>query len=132
MTQKKSHLPVSILILIPIISIACGTGGSPGNHSGKALSDQTLLADTMENSLSEFIIEPWYPLIIDTLNGGYTSVFARDWTRAENFQMRALVQQARHVWSTAFIYEHYPARKELLEYATHGFRFLRDAMWDKE
>ncbi|MEE9463907.1 MAG: AGE family epimerase/isomerase [Bacteroidales bacterium] len=132
MTQKKSHKTVSILILIPIISIACGTGSGTENHSGKSLSDQTLLADTLENSLSEFIIEPWYPLIIDTLNGGYTSVFARDWTRAENFQMRALVQQTRHVWSTAFIYEHYPERKELLDYATHGFRFLKDAMWDKK
>ncbi|KPL14474.1 MAG: hypothetical protein AMS26_10570 [Bacteroides sp. SM23_62] len=111
---------------------ACGSGSRPGNHSGQDLSDQALLADTLENSLFEFIIDPWYPLNIDTINGGYISAFERDWTVAENAQMKALVQQARHVWSTAFIYEHYPERKEFLGYAAHGFRFLRDAMWDKE
>ena len=132
MKIRKPNLPVSIVILIQIIFTACGTGSGTGNHSGKALSNQTLLADTLELSLFEFIIDPWYPLIIDTSNGGYISSFERDWMRTENFQMRALVQQARHVWSTAFIYEHYPERKEFQEYAAHGFRFLRDAMWDNE
>jgi mannobiose 2-epimerase len=50
----------------------------------------------------------------------------------DGFQMKALVQQSRHVWSTSFIYEHYPEREEMLEYAAHGFRFLRDSMWDEE
>ena len=132
MNQRKSHLSISIIILLLILSNACGTGSGTENQSGKTLSDQTSLADSLEASLFEFIIEPWYPLIIDNTNGGYTSTFGRDWTRLEDFQMRALVQQSRHVWSTAFIYEHYPERKEFLEYAAHGFRFLRDAMWDKE
>jgi mannobiose 2-epimerase len=132
MKFRKSNLPVFIVVLLQIIFTACGTGGTPGEQSRPTSFDQTLLADTLEMSLFEFIIEPWYPLIIDSVNGGYTSSFERDWTMAENSQMRALVQQARHVWATAFIYEHYPERKEFLEYATHGLSFLRDAMWDKE
>ncbi len=132
MKIRNTNPLVSIVMLLQIILSACGTGSNSGNHTGHDLSDRALLADTLEKSLFEFIIEPWYPLIIDTVNGGYISVFERDWTKAENSQMRALVQQARHVWSTAFIYEHYPERKEFLEYAAHGFRFLRDAMWDNE
>lgn len=132
MAIRISNLPVFFVVFLQVILTTCGTGGGPGDHSGQTSSEQTLLADTLETSLFEFIIEPWYPLILDTQNGGYTSDFERDWTRAENSQMRALVQQARHVWSTAFIFEHYPERKEFLEYASHGFRFLRDHMWDKE
>jgi len=132
MTQQKSQIPVSVILLLTVISIACGTGCGTGNHSGTASSDQAILADSLEKSLFEFIIEPWYPLNIDKVNGGYISSFERDWTMSERFQMRALVQQSRHVWATAFIYEHYPERKEFLEYAAHGFKFLRDAMWDKE
>lgn len=128
----KSNLPVLIIVFILVISTACGTGGNPEDQARQTSSDQVLLADTLEMSLLEFIIDPWYPLNIDTLNGGYISSFERDWTMSERFQMRALVQQARHVWATAFIYEHYPERKEFLEYAAPGFRFLRDAMWDKE
>lgn len=132
MVSRNSNLSVFIVVLIQVMFTACGSGSNPGVLSGQTTSDETLLADTLENSLFEFIIEPWYPLVIDTVNGGYISVFERDWTMAENFQMKALVQQARHVWSTAFIYEHYPERKEFLEYAAHGFKFLRDAMWDNE
>jgi mannobiose 2-epimerase len=132
MKIRKNNLPVSIVLFTQIILSACGTGSSSGKHPGHDLSDQALLADTLERSLFEYIIDPWYPLIIDSLNGGYISSFERDWTRTENFQMRALVQQARHVWATSFIFEHYPERKEFLEYAAHGFRFLRDAMWDNE
>lgn len=124
------RLPVSINILIIILLTACGPGST--DHSGKSSAAHSLLADTLERSLFEYIIEPWYPRIIDTVNGGYISAFENDWSMSGNIQMRALVQQSRHVWATAFIYEHYPERKEFLEYAAHGFRFLRDAMWDEE
>ncbi len=131
MRIRKNDLLFSILMLTQMIFSAC-TGGRPGNTSGQDLSDQALLADTLERSLFEYTIEPWYPRIIDSVNGGYISAFERDWKVAERGQTKALVQQARHVWATSFIYEHYPERKEFLDYAAHGFRFLRDAMWDEE
>ncbi|MCK4853265.1 MAG: AGE family epimerase/isomerase [Bacteroidales bacterium] len=132
MTFRKSNLPVLIVILTQTVLTACGTSSSSGDHPVHVPPDQTLLADKLEKSLFEYIIDPWYPLIIDTLNGGYISEFEHDWTMSENSQLKALVQQARHVWATSYIYEHYPERKEFLDYAAHGFRFLRDAMWDKE
>jgi mannobiose 2-epimerase len=132
MNIQNRILPFTILFVIPVIFVACGTGSPSGNHSGKSGSDQLLLADTLERSLFDFIIQPWYPRNIDSVNGGYISSFGNDWTMTDGFQMKALVQQARHVWSTSFIYEHYPERQEMLEYAAHGFRFLRDFMWDQE
>ena len=93
---------------------------------------QLALAGQLEESLSEYILEPWYPLVVDTVNGGYHSTYTRDWTPVATSAERALVQQARHVWATSMIYENYPERREYLAYAATGFRFLRDAMWDKE
>ena len=90
------------------------------------------LADQLEESLFRYILEPWYPLVIDTLNGGYHSKLTRDWSLEENSGNRALVQQARHVWATSLVYEFYPERREFLDYADNGFRFLKEFLWDKE
>jgi len=90
------------------------------------------LADSLESSLFTYILEPWYPLVIDTVNGGYHSNFAYDWSREANSGTRALVQQARHVWATSLVHENYPKKNEYLDYASNGFRFLKDAMWDLE
>ena len=92
---------------------------------------QIALADQLEESFFKYILEPWYPLVIDTVNGGYHSNFTRNWSLEEGSQDRALVQQARHVWATSLIYEKYPERKEYLDYAVNGFRFLKNAMWDE-
>ncbi|MEA3461495.1 MAG: AGE family epimerase/isomerase [Bacteroidota bacterium] len=91
-----------------------------------------ILADRLEESLFTYILEPWYPLVIDTLNGGYHSNFTRNWSLEEESGNRALVQQARHVWATSLIYEYYPEHMEYLDYAENGFRFLKEAMWDQE
>ncbi len=77
-------------------------------------------------------MDPWYPLVIDSLYGGYISDFTRDWSPVEGPGIKAIVQQARHVWATARIYEAYPEKEEYLNYATHGFNFLKEAMWDEE
>ncbi|MGW8314072.1 MAG: AGE family epimerase/isomerase [Bacteroidales bacterium] len=90
------------------------------------------LANELEASLFQYILEPWYPRDIDSVNGGYISGFERDWSRSRGGQVKALVQQARHVWTTSFVKENYPEMKEYLGYAGQGFRFLRDMMWDKE
>ena len=90
------------------------------------------LANQLEESLFQYILEPWYPRNIDSVYGGYISGFERDWSRSRGGQVKALVQQARHVWSTSFVLENYPEENAYLGYARHGFHFLRDRMWDKE
>ena len=89
------------------------------------------LAGVMEESLFRDILAFWYPRNLDTVHGGYISSFEYNWNRTEGLQVKSLVQQARHVWTTAFLYRNYPEKKEFLEYAAHGFRFLKGSMWDE-
>jgi mannobiose 2-epimerase len=115
-----------------IIQIACSSNADRGGSSKTLQKDPAVLADEMEESLFNYIIEPWYPRDIDTVYGGYISSFNEDWTMPERPQVKALVQQARHVWATSFIYENYPDSAVFLDYAKHGFEFLKSAMWDQE
>ncbi len=89
------------------------------------------LADTLEESLFANQVDPWYPRVIDTLHGGYFSTFAYDWEKLDN-QSKSIVYIARHIWTTSFLYQHYPQYPEFLDYAEHGFQFLKNAIWDKE
>ena len=89
-------------------------------------------ADSLEISLEKHIIDPWYPGIINNLYGGYISDLNFNWTLTESSQKKALVQQARHIRATSFLQDFYPGREDLREYPAHGFRFLRDHMWDKD
>ena len=42
-----------------------------------------------------------------------------------------IVSQARHIWSASNAYIFYNDRKDLLRTAEHGFKFIKDKMWDK-
>lgn len=86
----------------------------------------------LEESLFSYILDAWYPRNIDSLNGGYISLFKNDWSPGTSSKDKALVQQARHLWTTAHIFENYPEQKDFLDYADHGFLFLRDKLWDSE
>ena len=118
----------SLTLFLSITLSACSSGSS---GDGKA-SGTDSLANVLEESLFSELLELWYPRNIDSVNGGYISGLNRDFTPVERPQRKVLVQQARHVWATSFIYEHYPEREEYLKYAGHGFRFLKDRMWDSE
>jgi len=120
------------LVLLAMGLFSCQSGKIRESGTTAEQAEPLALADSLEESLFKYILEPWYPLIIDAENGGYHSNFARDWSREENSGNRALVQQARHVWATSLIYEYYPQKKEYLDYASTGFRFLKENMWDKE
>jgi mannobiose 2-epimerase len=132
MAFRKSFFPVSMLILTQLLLYGCGGGSRPGKSPEPTLQGKNLLAEEMEKSLFGDLLDYWYPRNLDTLRGGYISDFDYDWTPSKGFQVKALVQQARHVWTTSFIYENYPEREKFLDYAAHGFRFLRDRMWDPE
>ena len=121
-----------VLLLMATSLLTCQPGKNKEPDITKNRLSQLTLADQLEESLFEYILKPWYPLIIDTMNGGYHSEFNRDWSPGTGSGEKALVQQARHVWATSRIYEAYPEKEEYLKYAEHGFHFLRDLMWDEE
>lgn len=131
-TDMKTALIFLALGILLLLAPSCKSGrGDPAGNQEKPY-PSALLADDLEESLFNDILQPWYPLILDTVYGGYISDLNYDWTPAKSPQVKALVQQARHVWSTSFIYEHYPGKKEFLDYAAHGFRFLEESLWDSE
>jgi len=90
---------------------------------------ESAMADVLEESLFKYVVDVWYPLNIDTIYGGYLSNYSYDWQYDTEDETKFIVQQTRHVWATSFLYEFYPDRKEFLEYANHGFEFLKDHMW---
>jgi len=114
------------ILFLALCPIACRTNKTGNSAANDQKEKQVVLADQMEESLFKYILDPWYPLVIDTVNGGYHSDFTHDWSFAEGSQERALVQQARHLWSTSLVYERYPHKEMYLDYAANGFRFLKN------
>jgi mannobiose 2-epimerase len=102
--------------------------------AGKTFSQTTdtarlSIADAMERSLKQELLDVWYPRSIDTAYGGFVSAWTYNFQRAEN-QDKMIVTQARHVWVNAKASERYPDIAYFKEGAKHGYQFLRDKMWD--
>ncbi len=89
------------------------------------------IAAEMENSLKNELLNSWYPQAIDTVHGGFLSNFTYDF-KPSGTQDKMIVSQARHTWTNAKASLLYPNADHYKKGALHGFRFLRDVMWDKE
>lgn len=85
----------------------------------------------MKCSIVDELLKPWYPAAIDHEYGGFFSTSTYDFKPQGN-QDKMIVTQARHVWSNSRASEIFPAVAYYKEGAAHGYRFLRDKMWDKE
>jgi len=84
----------------------------------------------MEDLLMNNMMPVWYPRVIDTVYGGYLSDFNYRWEMTPQ-QNKMIVTQARHVWTCSKM-KAFTGDDKYLEYARHGYHFLRDVMWDKE
>lgn len=93
-------------------------------------SEYQSIINEMFINLKESILENWYPLVIDETEGGYFSNVSYDW-KIEPQQDKMVVSQARHIWTTskaaAFLDD-----PVYIDYAEHGYNFLKEEMWDKE
>lgn len=98
------------------------------NSSGP--DDKSLIADKMQASLSA-TLDSWYPKSVDRDSGGFFSAFTYDFKRADR-QDKMIVTQARHVWTNAKAARLHPEAGHFKTGADHGFRFLREKMWDKD
>ena len=85
----------------------------------------------LEKNLTENIVPFWYNKSIDRQNGGYTINFGPN-GEARGPGTKMIVTQARTVWLFARLARAGYKRKEYLDAAEHGFRFLRDKMWDQK
>jgi cellobiose epimerase len=89
------------------------------------------IGDAMERHLRTEILQVWYPMAVDSVYGGFLSSFTYDFKPADD-QDKMIVTQARHTWTNAKAGVLYPEVSHYLKSANHGFRFLKDVMWDKE
>lgn len=78
------------------------------------------------------VLDVWFPRSIDRENGGFYSMFSRDW-KAEPSQGKFSVFQGRMTWVAAEIAMHHPELKDqFLPVAEHGIAYLNDVLWDKK
>jgi mannobiose 2-epimerase len=98
-----------------------------GCHSSIELDDQKLI-DNLGKSLQAELLNVWYPASMDTVNGGFLSDFTYNW-QPHGAQNKMLVTQSRHLWTTSTAAVFYKEKRYQIM-AEHGFRFLRDKMWD--
>ncbi len=114
-------------IVLPVFFLFSCSG-----DEGKSVSDMHTIAHEMEGSLNDQLINIWYPMSIDTIYGGFLSDFKYDWT-PDGPHDKMIVTHARHVWTTSKMAAFYPEDSlRFLGYATHGFNYLKDRMWDME
>ncbi len=93
--------------------------------------EKIIIADKMEHHLKTEVLDKWYPLSIDTVDGGFLSNFSYDFQPAEK-QEKMIVTQSRHVWTNAKASLKYPETEYYKEGSKHGYEFLRNKMWDSE
>lgn len=117
--MKKSTLTLSCCI---VLTLAC--------HQVKKVPTSTTTPEVdINHVLDNLILKKWYPRVVDTAFGGYLSNFDYQWKKKER-QEKMIVTQSRHVWTASKAAEFYPQNTIYKAVATHGFRFLKEKMWD--
>jgi mannobiose 2-epimerase len=96
----------------------------------KSSDERLRIAEAMERSIKTELLNKWYPQCRDTVYGGFFSSYTYDF-QLTGTQNKMIVTQARHIWTNSKAAQAFPAEKHYLISAEHGFKFLRDVMWDK-
>jgi mannobiose 2-epimerase len=112
--------PVVLLLVIMCVG-ACAT---------KTTDERETLAAEIETSITTELLNKWYPAAMDKEHGGFLSTWTFDF-KPTGDQDKMIVSQSRHVWTSAKASEVYKDQTHYKECATHGFKFLRDVMWDQ-
>ena len=125
--MKKSSVLLSLLVLIFAVFLSNCT--QQNTHSTNVPTDKDLALEFKE-ALTDKLLHVWYPRIVDKEHGGYFTNFSFDWKLLPH-QNKMIVSQARDLWTACKAAERFPNDPRYKEAADHGFKFLRDFMWDK-
>lgn len=107
----------------------CMLGASACNTEKKE-DDRAAIAAEIEKSITTELLNKWYPAAIDKEYGGFLSTFTSDF-KPTGEQDKMIVSQSRHVWTSSKAAEVYTSNPDYKTSADHGFKFLKDVMWDK-
>ena len=81
-------------------------GCSPKEKKNTVTDNDALIA-ALETAAYEQLLDKWYPLAVDTVDGGFYSELTFDFKIGEN-QNKMIVTQARHVWTNAVASKYNP------------------------
>ena len=126
----KQIITLSFICLILTLPCCAMPGGKTDRPQAGTQTGSDSIQAQLERTLDEEF-RLWYPLSVDTLDGGYFSDINYKW-EIEGRQHKMIVTQARHIWSLANAAMFKREYRRLLPFAAHGVRFLRDRMWDRE
>ena len=83
----------------------------------------------LEKNLKENIMAFWFSKSLDRVNGGYTINFGPQ-GEPKGHGTKMIVSQARTVWLFSRVARAGYGGAEHLQAAEHGYRFLKEKMWD--
>jgi mannobiose 2-epimerase len=83
-----------------------------------------------ERMLREDVLDVWFPRSVDNQDGGFYSVFSREWKPGAS-QGKFSVFQGRMTWVASQVVVRRPEMNErFLPIAQHGLQFLSAVLWD--
>ncbi len=114
---------ISWYLFLLSISIACFSCV----QRNESLKSETDLVQV--DSVLQSLLATWYPVVKDTVQGGYYSTFTYDWQLAEN-QPKTLLNHTRTLWTLSKAYSFYPDRDNYKALADHGFQYIITHLYD--
>jgi mannobiose 2-epimerase len=91
------------------------------------------LADDVETTLHQDVLDVWFPRTVDNENGGFRSDFTREWSPGVKSGGKFSVFQGRMTWISSQVALRRPdLRDKFLPIAQHGLDYLNDTLWDKQ
>jgi mannobiose 2-epimerase len=96
---------------------------------GMSAAMKQLLRNELETELRH-LMGVWFPRSVDREHGGFLCDFDHRW-RPSGPQSKMLEYQARQTIAAARGARHFPDLTHLPEIAAHGFRYLKERMWDR-
>lgn len=88
-----------------------------------------LRVEEFERVLRRHVLEAWFPRSLDLTYGGFLCDFDRAWNSCGPHD-KLLEFQARQTLTAADACRRYPEDQRLRDATLHGFRYLREVMWD--
>ncbi len=101
------------------------------NSKEPALTSTGAFLEELEFYLRNDLLQVWFPKCIDKEHGGFLCDFDRKWKPAGP-QRKRLGLQARQTRVAAMAAMFYPDDRQFWDAASHGFKYLKDVMWDAE
>ncbi len=87
--------------------------------------------EELETVLRRHVLEAWFPRSLDHEAGGFLADFDRNWNSSGPHD-KLLEFQARQTFTAADASRAYPDDPRYLTATLHGFRYLRDVLWDHD